>query len=148
MPPALTGQLIAILTVTDAARSASWYESLLEGRESSRYEATDGTVQVILTVPAVHLELCLVSRPTRGSDLFDERRVGLDHLEFVVATHEELSRWSHHLDRLGIVHSGIKEPTYSQSAMITLRDPDNIQLEFYWRGQEEISPPALHQRAP
>ena len=37
------------------------------------------------------------------------------------------------LDRLGIQHSGIKEPEYTRNAMLTFRDPDNIQLEFFWR---------------
>ena len=34
---------------------------------------------------------------------------------------------------LGIPHSGVKEPPYTKNAMLTFRDPDNIQLEFFWR---------------
>jgi hypothetical protein len=27
----------------------------------------------------------------------------------------------------------IKEPPYTANAMLTFRDPDDIQLEFFWR---------------
>ncbi|HXL88115.1 MAG TPA: hypothetical protein VN969_03880 [Streptosporangiaceae bacterium] len=37
------------------------------------------------------------------------------------------------LDELGITHSGIKGPSYTSNAMITFRDPDNIQLEFFFQ---------------
>jgi hypothetical protein len=33
---------------------------------------------------------------------------------------------------LAITNSGVKEPPYTSNAMITFRDPDNIQLEFFW----------------
>ena len=56
---------------------------------------------------------------------------GLDHLEIVVPDHQELSRWVGHLDALGVPHSGIKAPDYSTAAMVTFRDPDNIQLELF-----------------
>jgi hypothetical protein len=41
------------------------------------------------------------------------------------------------LDALGIAHSGVKEPSYTPNAMLTFRDPDNIQLEFFWRAPPE-----------
>jgi glyoxylase I family protein len=37
------------------------------------------------------------------------------------------------VDPAGIPHSGVKEPEYTRNAMLTFRDPDNIQLEFFWR---------------
>jgi hypothetical protein len=51
----------------------------------------------------------------------------------LVAERTDLDEWAERLDSLGIVHSGVKEPPYTQNAMITFRDPDNIQLEFFWR---------------
>jgi hypothetical protein len=30
-------------------------------------------------------------------------------------------------------HSGVKAPEYTGNAMLTFRDLDNIQLEFFWR---------------
>jgi hypothetical protein len=44
-----------------------------------------------------------------------------------------LDEWVAHLDALGVAHSGITEPSYTRNAMLTFRDPDNIQLEFFWR---------------
>ena len=46
---------------------------------------------------------------------------------------EDLDEWATKLDELGIQHSGVKTPEYTRNAMLTLRDPDNIQLEFFWR---------------
>ncbi len=67
---------------------------------------------------------------TDGS-AFDERRVGLDHLAFNVASREELDAWLARLDELGISHTGITEQ--EPWDVLVLRDPDNIQLEFFFR---------------
>ncbi len=129
------GQTIVNLTVTDAARSAAWYRNLLGMDERDRYVMPSGHVeQVVLIEPRTGLALCLVSH-ARGPDRFDEHRVGLDHLEFLVAHRSDLDAWAARLDDLAIVHSGIKEPQYTANAMITFRDPDNIQLEFFWQAE-------------
>jgi len=65
-----------------------------------------------------------------------EVRTGVDHLEFLVARREHLDEWAARLDEMGIAHSGVKEPPYTQHAILTFRDPDNIQLEFFWRADE------------
>jgi glyoxylase I family protein len=78
------------------------------------------------------VELCLVDHQSRQAT-FDEFQIGLDHLEFLVAHRGELDTWVARLDELGIPHSGVKEPPYTANAMVTFRDPDNIQLEFFWR---------------
>ena len=62
---------------------------------------------------------------------FDERRIGLDHLEFRFDISAELESWRRHFDDLGIEHSGIKKPSWSSSHLLTFRDPDGIQLEVY-----------------
>lgn len=135
MIPKVTGQIVAIFTVRDAAMSASWYQSLFAAEETSRYLSPDGTLQVTLRDPSAGFELCLVSRPDLPPhDRFDEHRVGLDHLEFFVASRDELDRWVVRLDELGVAHSGVKQPDYASTAMLTFRDPDNIQLEFFWPG--------------
>jgi hypothetical protein len=78
------------------------------------------------------VELCLVSSPSQPEERFGEFRTGLDHLEFVVATRDQLDHWAHRLDQLGIAHSGVKAPDYTVNPMITFRGPDNIHLEFFW----------------
>jgi len=130
--PRIAGQVV-ILTVSDADRSASWYRDLLGMDEISRYVQPDGHVaQVHLLERLSSVELCLVDHRS-GQDGFDEFRIGLDHLEFLVAHRDDLDAWVARLDELGIRHSGVKEPPYTPNAMVTFRDPDNIQLEFFWR---------------
>lgn len=62
-------------------------------------------------------------------DVFDERRVGLDHLAFRVADRHELERWVSHLDAKGVAHSGIVDMGFGPT--LVFRDPDNIQLELF-----------------
>jgi glyoxylase I family protein len=116
--PSITGQLVVTLTVRDLRRSADWYGALLAAREHVYVDQGGRLAQVTLTESSSGLQLCLVSHPAGSGELFSEARPGLDHLE--------------RLDRLGIQHSGVKEPSYTSNAMLTFRDPDNIQLEFFW----------------
>ena len=83
------------------------------------------------------LEICLVEYTVGVRDPFDEAHPGLDHLEFLVASRSDLDEWAERLDALGIAHSGVKEPSYTRNAMITFSDPDNIQLEFFWRAPDD-----------
>jgi glyoxylase I family protein len=130
--PRIVGQVL-ILTVSDADRSAAWYRDLLGMEEIGRYAQPDGHVEQVCLVERVSgVELCLVDHRS-GQDAFDEFRIGLDHLEFLVIHRDDLDTWATRLDDLGIPHSGVKEPSYTANAMVTFRDPDNIQLEFFWR---------------
>jgi glyoxylase I family protein len=132
--PEIAGQVV-ILTVSDAARSAAWYCDLLGLPETGRYVQPGGRVaSVQLGQPRSALELCLVEHGEEAGT-FSEFRAGLDHLEFVVSRRSELDSWASRLDELGIRHSGVKQPAYTANAMLTFRDPDNIQLEFFWRAR-------------
>jgi glyoxylase I family protein len=130
--PRISGQVV-ILTVSDADRSAAWYRDLLGMDEAGRYVEPDGHVALVNLVERLSgVELCLVHHRS-GPAAFDEFRIGLDHLEFLVTHRADLDAWATRLDELGIRHSGVKEPSYTANAMVTFRDPDNIQLEFFWR---------------
>lgn len=134
----ITGEIVVNLTVSDPERSAAWYASLLGLVETNRYAHPDGRVgQICLRDPEIGLELCLVGHAGPGQP-FDEHRTGLDHLEFIVGTQTDLAEWAGRLDELGIAHSGVKQPAHSPNAMVTFRDPDNIQLEFFCRSSVEI----------
>lgn len=87
------------------------------------------------------MELCLASHAT-DPGAFSEFRAGLDHLEFLVTQRSDLDSWAARLDELGIRHSGVKEPAYTANAMLTFRDPDNIQLEFFWPAPPTTKPPS------
>ncbi len=68
----------------------------------------------------------LLQHPSNPGDEFSEFRTGLDHLEFEVSTRGELEEWLRRLDEHGVIHSEIKD-----EHILTFRDPDNIQLEFF-----------------
>jgi len=122
------------LTVRDLHRSAAWYSKLLDMEELYDFASADGHMHYIsLIEPRSGFVLCLVGHASNHGEPFDEVRTGLDHLEFLVARHDELQEWANRLDELGVVHSGVKNLWYTDNAMITFRDPDNIQLEFFWR---------------
>lgn len=68
----------------------------------------------------------------------------MDHVAFAVADRRALELWATRLTELGVTHSGIKEATCG--GVITLRDPDSIQLSctrlrhrrsvFAWAGPD------------
>ncbi len=137
--PDITGQVV-ILSVSDADRSAAWYCNLLGAEEAGRYVKPDGHVALVcLSEPRSGVEFCLVDH---GADpgSFNEFQAGLDHLEFLVIERSDLDAWAVRLDELGIRHSGVKQPAYTANAMLTFRDPDNIQLEFFWRAARRCGP--------
>jgi len=125
------------LTVRDLQRSATFYSDLLGMEVTYQYpQAITPDTQMgylCLREPITGLEICLVHHAVNSGDPFNEFRTGLDHLEFLVATRADLNEWANRLDTLGIAHSGISEPSHTHNAMLTFRDPDNIQLEFFWR---------------
>jgi catechol 2,3-dioxygenase-like lactoylglutathione lyase family enzyme len=136
--PAITGRLEITLSVRDPARSAAWYSRLLDMRQTYDHTSDDGRMRyVCLVEPHSRLVLCLVGHAGNPGDEFSELRTGLDHLEFLVARREDLVDWASRLDEMGVEHSGVKELSYTPNAMLTFRDPDNIQLEFFWQ-----APPA------
>ena len=137
--PAITGRLEITLSVRDPERSAAWYSALLGMNQTYDHTSDDGRLRYICLIePTSGLVLCLVGHAQNRGDPFDEFRTGLDHLEFVVGTREDLDSWGARLDELGVEHSGVKTFAYTPNAMLTFRDPDNIQLEFFWR-----APPAV-----
>lgn len=132
--PSISGRVEVNLTVRDPVLSAAWYAELLGMEKLYDFVPSDGRVSyVCLAEPSSGLVLCLVGHATNPGEPFSEFRTGLDHLEFLVARRDDLEEWAARLDELGIAHSGVKEPPYTQNAMLTFRDPDNIQLEFFWR---------------
>lgn len=127
----LTGASSFDLTVLDVKASADWYTNLLEVSTRRDFRNDEGQlIHVVLSHPS-GLTFGLIQHTDRGSSKFDERNVGLDHLEFIVPDVEDVYNWAKRLDELGILHSGVKEYEHTSGVMVTFRDPDNIQLEFY-----------------
>jgi len=132
--PSITGRVEVNLTVRDPSRSATWYSEVLGLEQRYDYTSDDGQLRyVVLGHRASGFVLGLVGHGTNSGDAFDETNTGLDHLEFLVDRREDLEEWAERLNRLGIPHSGVKLLDYTPNRMLTFRDPDNIQLEFFWR---------------
>jgi glyoxylase I family protein len=132
--PSISGRVEVNLTVSDPADSAAWYSKLLGLVELYDYTGEDGRMRYIsLVEPKSRFVLCLVGHREHTGGRFSEFRTGLDHLEFLVDRKDELNEWEERLNRLQIANSGVKQPEHTQNAMLTFRDPDNIQLEFLWR---------------
>jgi len=136
--PSISGRVEVNLTVRDPARSAAWYSELFGLEEMYDFVGVDARMRyVALVEPKSQLVICLIGHQENSGERFSEFHTGLDHLEFLVDRREDLDEWGVRLNRLGIPHSGVKEPAYTRNAMLTFRDPDNIQLEFFWRASAE-----------
>lgn len=125
----LTGIHHLALTVTDVERSSAWYSELL-GMVHVIGDDTDDVRFRVLAHPDSGMVIGLRQYPMAGSgDAFDEMRTGLDHVAIGVESADELTAWEVRLDELGITHTPAAETPIG--TVIVLRDPDNIQLEFW-----------------
>ena len=116
------------LTVTDCERTAIWWQEVLGF--TLVHQARNETLEVRSLVHESGLGVTVMTHDgTAKDDVFDERRVGLDHLAFRVADRSELQRWATHLDAKGVTSTGIIDTGFGPT--IVFRDPDNMQLEFY-----------------
>ncbi len=117
------------LTVTDLERSIRFYTEVLGFEVRMRFGPNsallhDGTVGLGLNTPWHE-----ISAEERR---FDEARVGLDHVGFRVASPDDVRQAAEHLDAMGVAHSGVKPGRLPDSVLVAFRDPDNIQLEYYY----------------
>jgi len=125
----ITGIHHLALTVTDVERSAAWYSELL-GMMQVIGDDTDDVRYRILAHPESGMVIGLRQYPSTGSgDSFDEMRTGLDHLAIGVDSSDALDAWEAKLDSLAIAYTPATETPIG--SVIVLRDPDNIQLEFW-----------------
>jgi glyoxylase I family protein len=132
--PSISGRVEVNLTVRDPASSAAWYSELLGLEELYDFTGEGGRMRYIALIePNTEFVLCLVGHQMHSGERFSEFRTGLDHLEFLVDRKDDLDEWEEKLNRLQIPNSGVKQPEHTRNAMLTFRDPDNIQLEFFWR---------------
>ena len=136
-PPKIVGTQHIILTVSDLERSVRFYTTVLG------FKAVRRGVKVVR--PGVQSPVVLLSNGVYGLGLnlpwrtltadestFDESRVGLDHLAFALGSIEEVRQAVDHLNSHGVPNSGFKEGRHAGAVLVTFRDPDNIQLEYYY----------------
>ena len=117
------------LSVSNVEKSADWYCEVMGLRRLRRAEF-DNRVMIVLRHDATGLIIGLNQHSTATINRFDERNIGLDHVGFGVAERDELEAWEARLASLDVAHSAVTD-TASGTALV-FRDPDNIQLEFWW----------------
>lgn len=117
------------LSVSDLERSSGWYQRLLGLSELTRLSAEDGSWSKVLLRHPSGLLVGLTQHRRNDAQPFDEWRCGVDHVALAVTDVDALRAWEARLDELGVVRSPIK--TTPLGSLITIRDPDNIQLELY-----------------
>jgi len=119
------------LSVSDVELSADWYCETLGLRRMRRADL-DNRIMIVLLHEATGLIIGLNQHREPTADRFDERRPGLDHIGFGVAERAELDQWQSRLASLGVEHSPVTDSASGSGTALVFRDPDNIQLEFWW----------------
>ena len=67
-----------------------------------------------------------------GEDQFDESRPGLDHVGLAVESPELVQQAASRLDRFKVPRGEVHPGTPPGSLLVSFRDPDNIQWEYYY----------------
>ncbi|MCB1258456.1 MAG: VOC family protein [Microthrixaceae bacterium] len=117
------------LSVSDVDASTQWYVDVLGLKVLKRIEAPDRTM-VVMIHPATSLIIGLNQHSFVPVETFDERNVGLDHVGFNVDERSALDELAEHLTGLNVEHSPVEDTPVGTA--LVFRDPDNIQLEFWW----------------
>ncbi len=117
------------LSVSDVEASARWYADVL-GLTRLRRADLGNRIMIVLLHPETGLIIGLNQHTVVPVGTFDDRNVGLDHLGLSVADRGDLDAWEKQLAALNVVHSPVQDT--ANGAALVFRDPDNIQLEFWW----------------
>ena len=116
------------LSVTDADRSAEWYQRLLGPASIVLREGPDWR-RVRMQWPDGLVIGATQHDRTPADDRFDHTRVGLDHIGIGCASADDVRSWAQHMDALGIAHGPVEDVPYGWA--VTARDPDGIAVEFF-----------------
>ena len=121
------------LTVRSVDASAAWYEEVLGFRRDGEFENPGGTRRkIFLRHDGLDVRLGLTQHRGGDQTLFDETRVGLDHLAFRVVDRRALAAWEERLSAAGVTHSPVAAANSIPGAtVLVFRDPDQIQLELF-----------------
>jgi glyoxylase I family protein len=126
------------LTVTDIKRSKAFYQQLFGMAPGSDFsdQIDDPTVHddpmrtyggCSFTFAGQTLGLRPVAQP---GDTFDPDRVGLDHISFRLGSAAELHAAADRLAAAGIPHGEVTDLPHFRLVILSVQDPDNINLEF------------------
>lgn len=117
------------VTVSDLQRSVPWYTTLFGSEPVLDEDVQPGDFHHTVFAFDSGQLFGLHQHTVGAAGEYDEHNLGLDHIAFAVASRAELEAWETRLDELGVKHSGIVDAHYGSG--LSLRDPDNIALEFF-----------------
>lgn len=117
------------LSVTDLGKSTEWYQQVLGLDVVAEIEG-DGFRRNRLRAAGSGVTLTLTTHDRESGEPFDERRPGMDHVAFNVGAVADVEALKQRFEQLGVQHSEVKSGQ-GGTAVITLRDPDNIQIEVF-----------------
>ncbi|MCW2637395.1 MAG: putative glyoxylase family protein [Blastococcus sp.] len=126
------------LTVTDIDRSRDFYVRLLGTAPAVDFSDQAGD-PAVLEDPLRIYGGCIFSlgdqllglRPAaEAGDRFRSTRVGLDHLSLAVGSTEDLQAIAARLDSAGVEHGEITDLAGFGIAILSVQDPDDINLEL------------------
>jgi len=127
----LVGVHHVTLRVTDLDRARAFYSALPEFLLDQDFPDL-GKLRYRIGQTRTRLVLCAPLPGTPAGDRFEERRIGLDHIAVgVTGGREALVVLEGALRRIGAITDGIHLDRAGHQAMITFRDPDNVQWEFF-----------------
>lgn len=126
-----TGIAHVDLTVSDAEASADWYCDVLGLRRLKRADLDD-RIMIVLRHPTTGLIIGLNQHHEPVGGRFDEHAPGLDHVGFGVGSRDALVALEADLAAKGVEHSPVTDAKSGTGTALVFRDPDNIQLEFWW----------------
>ena len=125
------------LTVTDLERSRQFYTQLLgfevavESPPPEDPSAAEAFKILFGGVVMTRGNLIMGLRPTAApGDRFSPDRVGLDHLSFSVASHDDLEQAVRLFDERGVTHGQITRLPSFGIDVLPFEDPDGVQLEL------------------
>ena len=122
----LTGFHHVTVNVTDLSRARAFYEGVLGLKVDQDFPGEKLRLRIGETDRLV-LHPPLPDTPS--GDRFSEQRIGLDHLAIGVSSYQELERLAEVLRRNGVAADLHHDPL--GPAIVTFRDPDNIQWELF-----------------
>jgi catechol 2,3-dioxygenase-like lactoylglutathione lyase family enzyme len=126
------------LTVTDIARSKDFYVRLLGTGPAVDFSDQAGDPEVLEDpsriyggcVFALGDQLLGLRPAAEAGDRFESTRVGLDHLSLAVGSPEDLQAIAARLDAADVEHGEVMELAGFGIAILSVQDPDDINLEF------------------
>jgi glyoxylase I family protein len=121
------------ITVADLERSKQWYSAVLGWNSLMDDRSETTTLSYGMLPDGTTIVLRVHDEPAEA--VFDERRVGLDHLSLTATAVDDLTTIESRLRDADAVFTPTQDTPFGK--VLAFRDPDNIALELFY-----TNPPA------